>query len=439
MNATAPSVWQTTVNAGSSIEAQTQITPPGQDVDWSIILFYVWLIGSIVQVFILTKNAFQLYFLKKYSSLQHHPIADYYTNDNTPAAFSFGKTIFLPNENYTEKDMDLILQHEHNHYKHQHWIDNVLLELLQIIFWAHPLFYIFKKQIKLVHEYEVDADINATDSYDYGRLLLAQNNKTYKTVLVHTFNFSPLKKRIAMMTNTRKANKWKFLLALPLVGLCFTLMSAHPKSDDRIREGNITKYKGNTIEWTIDAPQEFEYTNILTGEKVKDIREGEEYIGKLNGSNVNIGLKRDWSNGKAIFFSPAIEKITESIRQAILNKKDQFPSNIALIEVHNLVIDDKLNVYYYDIGTSGEIGTDTTLSGFNRFPEINRKVDKILNDKKLINPNNIKIEKGYYSLHAHAGLKPASFSAKIDDPEMLKLIQKEIEAQRRAELENKIK
>lgn len=165
---------------------------------------YLWLAGAAFQAFLLLRNAGQLYFLKKFSNKNQHPIATFYSNKNTPAAFSFGKLIYLPEVAYAEQDLRLILQHEQQHAQHKHWIDNTALELLQILFWFHPLFYFFKKQIKLVHEYQVDQEIDAADQYDYARLLLAQNNKAYTDKLIHTFNFSPLKKRIAMMTNTKK-------------------------------------------------------------------------------------------------------------------------------------------------------------------------------------------------------------------------------------------
>lgn len=206
--------------------------------DWATLLTYLWLAGAAFQAFLLLRNAGQLYFLKKFSRKNQHPVANFYSNENTPAAFSFGKLIYLPETTYNEQDLRLILQHEQQHARHWHWIDNTALELLQVLFWFHPVFYIFKKQIKLVHEYQVDQEIDAVDQYDYAKLLLAQNNKAYTNKLIHTFNFSPLKKRIAMMTNTKKVNTWKYFMALPVIALSFGLMSAGTSSDQRTRKDN---------------------------------------------------------------------------------------------------------------------------------------------------------------------------------------------------------
>ena len=215
--------------------------------NWTRLLTYLWLAGSVFQAFLLLRNAGQLYFLKKFSRKNLHPVANFYSNKNTPAAFSFAQLIYLPEVAYPEKELDLILQHEQLHAQHRHWIDNTLLELFQIVLWFHPLFYIFKKQIKLVHEYEVDQKIDAADQYEYARILLAQNSKTYSNKLIHTFNFSPLKKRIAMMTNTKKVSSWKYFLALPAIALCFGLMSAGAGPDQKTSKYNKAGHEDKVV------------------------------------------------------------------------------------------------------------------------------------------------------------------------------------------------
>lgn len=155
--------------------------------NWATLATYLWLAGAVFQAFLLLKNAGQLYYLKKFSRKNLHPVANFYSNENTPAAFSFGKLIYLPEADYAAQDLRLILLHEQQHARHKHWIDNTVLELLQVLFWFHPVFYIFKKQLKLVHEYQVDQEIDAADQYDYAKLLLAQNKKA-----IRTNSFTPL-------------------------------------------------------------------------------------------------------------------------------------------------------------------------------------------------------------------------------------------------------
>lgn len=402
-------VSQTIAPANGIIAGNTTTASPekeAQTVDWMTLIGYLWLAGAAIQAFLLLRNAGQLYFLKKFSSKNQHPIATFYSNKNTPAAFSFGKLIYLPEIGYNEQDLRLILQHEQQHAQHKHWIDNTLLELLQIVFWFHPLFYVFKKQIKLVHEYQVDREIDAADQYDYAKLLLAQNSKAYTNKLIHTFNFSPLKNRIAMMTNTKKVSNWKYILTLPAIALCFGLMSAKPVSDQRVRKGNITTFRGNTIEWQKGSIDSIEVIDPTTGEVFTQTVYNADHIVKLNGHEVIQGTLLNMNSGTLVFTSPEIEIIHKNIQQALKQNIAEFPKNIAFLQIDNLILDKNMNVYYYDVRTSGVNITDTTLSGLNKSPAVNLVVDKILKNKKLINPGNIKLDKNYYLLKTWEGFQP---------------------------------
>ncbi len=259
------------LTAGSPLFTTSFATTETNTWDWTRLLTYLWLAGAVFQAFLLLRNTGQLYFLKKFSRKNLHPVANFYSNENTPAAFSFGKLIYLPEVAYAEQDLRLILQHEQQHARHKHWIDNILLELLQITFWFHPLFYVFKKQIKLVHEYQVDQEIDATDQYDYAKLLLAQNNKAYTDKLIHTFNFSPLKNRIAMMTNTKKVNTWKYFMALPAIVLSFGLMSAGTEAGQSTGKDNTSSFTGNNLESKNGARSVEEIPNSATGAANKKV------------------------------------------------------------------------------------------------------------------------------------------------------------------------
>ncbi|OJV54712.1 MAG: hypothetical protein BGO31_07005 [Bacteroidetes bacterium 43-16] len=380
------------------------------------LVLYLWLAGAIFQIFLLIRNVSQLYFLKKYSSKNQHPIADFYSNKNTPAAFSFGKLIYLPETAYNAQDLRLILQHEQLHAQHKHWIDNTVLELLQIVFWFHPLFHLFKKQIKLVHEYQVDQEIDVADQYDYAKLLLAQNNKAYINKLIHTFNFSPLKNRIAMMTNSKKVSSWKYVLTLPVIALCFGLMSASPKSDQRIRNGNTTTFRGNTIVWQAGGVDTLEVTDPATGETIIQKIDQNDRVKKVNGHEVAEGIFLSLNMGSAEFANPELEAISKNIQQALKQNRSKFPENIAFLQIENIVLDKNLNVYYYDVRTGGVNMTDTTLAGLNKFPGVNKEVDKILKNKKQINPANIVLNKDYYTLQAWIGFQPDQVQVELKRP-----------------------
>jgi hypothetical protein len=135
--------------------------------------------------------------------------------------FSLLNIIFVASrEQYTDMQWQMVLSHEQQHYKSRHFLDLALLQTGTILCWFHPLVYIYRRKLRMIHEFEVDST-QTGDLRGYGGFLLEQA-ASHPLQLTHTLNFSPLKTRIRMMTtnsSSRKA-KLRFLLVLPMMS-CF--------------------------------------------------------------------------------------------------------------------------------------------------------------------------------------------------------------------------
>ena len=133
---------------------------------------------------------------------------------------SFFSYIFLNKETYkTEQIPNEVLIHEQTHAIQKHSIDVLLIELLQILFWFHPLVYIIKHAIKLNHEFLADeAVINqGVEPSAYQQLLIAFSSNASKNQLASAINYSSIKKRFTVMkTHTSKRNIWlRSIVLLP--------------------------------------------------------------------------------------------------------------------------------------------------------------------------------------------------------------------------------
>ncbi|MBQ0786931.1 MAG: M56 family metallopeptidase [Oceanihabitans sp.] len=130
----------------------------------------------------------------------------------------FNKTKFENDEIPKE-----VLLHEQTHAKQKHSLDILFIEVLQIIFWFHPLIYILKKDIKLNHEFLADqAVINqGIESTNYQKILLSFSSNQQALTLEHAINYSSIKKRFTVMkTQTSKQTFWlRSLLLLPLLAI----------------------------------------------------------------------------------------------------------------------------------------------------------------------------------------------------------------------------
>jgi hypothetical protein len=136
------------------------------------------------------------------------------------APFSFlGKTFLTAADQYTPTDLHLILQHERRHRDYRHTVDVLLLIGLRIVFWFHPLIYLYDYLLKQVHEFQADA-FARSEPQPYGYLLL-QEGTNHSFSLVHSFSHSPLKNRIFMLTRTSTPAllKLQYLLLAPVLFL----------------------------------------------------------------------------------------------------------------------------------------------------------------------------------------------------------------------------
>lgn len=116
-----------------------------------------------------------------------------------------------------------VLLHEQAHAQQKHTLDILFIEVLQIVFWFHPLCYFIKKSIKLNHEFLADKAVlkNGINPIRYQQILLTFSSSLPTHQLSNAINYAPLKKRFTLMkTQTSKNAIWlRSLLLLPLLAV----------------------------------------------------------------------------------------------------------------------------------------------------------------------------------------------------------------------------
>jgi hypothetical protein len=111
--------------------------------------------------------------------------------------------IFLHKESYQQGMIrEELLAHELAHVEQKHSWDILFIEFLQILFWYNPLIYLYKRAIKLNHEFLADeAVIIAYQNISfYQQMLLNMLPKSNFNSLSSPLNYSLTKQRFAMMT-----------------------------------------------------------------------------------------------------------------------------------------------------------------------------------------------------------------------------------------------
>ena len=134
-------------------------------------------------------------------------------------SYSFFNYAFFPNENVNAE----IVRHEMSHIAHHHSADILFVELMMIIQWFNPFIYLYKRELQSLHEYMADRDVVATgiDKQNYMMLILQQCTAVDFSNMSNNFSFLLTKKRIKMITQSKKAKGVviKALLTLPLFAL----------------------------------------------------------------------------------------------------------------------------------------------------------------------------------------------------------------------------
>lgn len=180
------------------------------------------LTGTLVAAARLCLQFFSLNRLRKKAQVIYVDDMKLYQVDSDIVPFSFGKSIFISRQLHSQAELQDIVLHEFIHVKQQHSIDIVCAEIICVLNWFNPFAWLIKKAIRQNLEFIADEQVlkNGISKKDYQYLLLKVTGNTQFSIAA-PFNFSSLKKRIAMMNKMKSAKLHliKFLFLVPLVAV----------------------------------------------------------------------------------------------------------------------------------------------------------------------------------------------------------------------------
>ena len=158
-----------------------------------------------------------------------------YLTDRTISPFSFMNYIFFNKNEIKKANFSQILKHEIIHKRDKHSFDIILIELIAIFQWFNPLIYLFRKEVKTLHEYLSDEKVilQGFKTDEYKMLLInRQIGKEFK--FANYFNQSLTLKRIKMLDKikSKRGAKYKVLWALPIIAIMLFSFSFSPKQNN---------------------------------------------------------------------------------------------------------------------------------------------------------------------------------------------------------------
>lgn len=296
--------------------------------------------------------------------------------------YSFMGRIFITGiDAYSPKELEYIIQHEAAHNARKHWVDLWLAQLVCTAAWFHPLAWRYRFLLLMQHEYEADAIAAGTDRYNYGHFLLQQTMLTGVPLLTHSFHFSPIKKRIYMLTkkqNNRKAN-WKYFLLAPAMFSCLLLMAKTTANENTSPTPNARVFNGNTFTvHDVDTFHDYQKKTVT-----------KQIVTAMNGETVynNDELKNKAQFGKNEY--GYLDYVYASFNAMVKNS----PDSLGAVNINSLVIDKDGKVVYYDatfFRRSRSLDAEKMIYPFPKpEPLFNSFMEKILKDGPAWKPARI--------------------------------------------------
>ncbi|MBS7252989.1 energy transducer TonB [Flavobacterium branchiicola] len=284
-----------------------------------IILNFLVGIYSVVAVILLFRFVLNLRaFYKKMNNNKVEIIADQKVVLVKEAILphSFWNAIFINEKEFENGEIPSeLIAHEKAHLMQKHTLDILFVEVLQILFWFNPLIILYKKAVKLNHEFLADEAVNRQfeSVSTYQKLLLSIASNTNNVALASTINYQITKKRFLMMS--KKESPAKEIFKVFTVGLiCSVLLfvfssemtaqevvkteTSADSSVHKVGELNVKQpdFPGGIIEFYKFVGQNFRIPDEASKNKV-ETKIAMEFMVEKDGSLSEIKIVKDAGYG----------------------------------------------------------------------------------------------------------------------------------------------
>ncbi len=243
---------------------QMEKTTPAFELTYGDLLLIIYVLGIVWMSFLLFKGIFRiLKIIRKSKSYEANGYTLIKPSEKIPAA-SFFSFVFWSEDEMTDEKR-LIVEHELVHVRQWHSLDVLIMELVVILKWFNPLIYLYRKALRVTHEYIADNFVvkKGSSVYQYASLLVAHSRQHHCNPLVNTFS-ALLKKRLIMLgqTQSRRWRMFKYFMSIPLffclmILFSFNLIEELPeqmKTPFTVMEKTIDDWSERTV---LEIPAEY--------------------------------------------------------------------------------------------------------------------------------------------------------------------------------------
>ena len=197
-------VVETAIHQPLNIETSVQIVKPP---NYKMLTLFVYLFVATLLLFRLLRNCWHMLALGQKNYSTDYKGAKIALIRKKLLPHSFGRYIFINQEDYENGLInDEIFVHEWAHVYQRHTWDIVFIELLIVVGWFNPIFYMYRSKIRQNHEFLADQAVignNRNCIPAYQTILINNIPQIKKISFTSNFYYLITKQRIVMMTKTK--------------------------------------------------------------------------------------------------------------------------------------------------------------------------------------------------------------------------------------------
>lgn len=241
--------------ADNNAEIDANIANGGYQWNWEGLAVTAYFTVAAVFLLVLVYGLLRLYALLKKHSCKNVGNVYLILTQVKGTPFSFFRYIFWHEAIDLRSDAGKkMLEHELTHVQQKHSIDKVLIQVVLVAGWFNPFFWLLKKEMEMIHEFIADKkSVQNGDSASLAQMLLTAAYPQQQFLLTNPFFFSPIKRRLQMISNNKnpRFSYLRRLVILPILALVVVLVAFRKKDTQLTLHPSIQLNKNYTI--VIDA------------------------------------------------------------------------------------------------------------------------------------------------------------------------------------------
>lgn len=220
----------------------------GIHLDWADYVLIAACIITISLVGLLIMYIIKIQLLKRKWEVTKMEGFDFINTNEDNAPFSFLNNLFWKQSiSLQEEGGQQIFKHEITHIQQKHTWDRIYCQLVASLFWMNPFNWIIQKELVAIHEFIADEEAVGNSNVEaFAKMLLQTHYGNHFLNPTHSFFYSSIKRRLAMLTksNNTKYSYLRRVMVLPVLIAAVCIVSIKVHASERI-ENKVEEIKNN--------------------------------------------------------------------------------------------------------------------------------------------------------------------------------------------------